>query len=93
NSTKNIDRIWHPTKVCGGPNPLLHLHAALCAIFRKHQLKYHLYVDGAQMFVGLIGARDGEAVDVGRIERSTEEVRQWMSDHNLLLNETSARLV
>ena len=61
----------------------------LGAIFRKHQLQYHLYADDAQLYVDLSGVPDGETADaVCRVERCIEEARLWMSDHNLLLNET-----
>ena len=86
---QNADRIRHPTRICVGPNPLLHLYAAIGAIFRKHQLQYHLYADDAQLYVDLGGVRDGETADaVCRVERCIEEARLWMSDNNLPLNES-----
>ena len=61
----------------------------LGAIFRKYQLHYHLYADDAQPYGDLSGVRDGEIADaVCRVERCIEEARLWMSDHNLLLNES-----
>ena len=35
----------------------------LGAIFRKHNLQYHLYANDTQLYVDLSGARDGEATD------------------------------
>ena len=66
----------------------------LGAIFRKHNLQYHLYADETQLFVDLSGIRDGEATDaVDHIERCIEEARQWMSDHNLLLNDNKTEAI
>ena len=66
----------------------------LGAIFRKHNLQYHLYADDTQLYVDLSGTRDGEATDaVDRIERCIEEARQWMSDHNLLLNDNKTETI
>ena len=66
----------------------------LGAIFRKHNLQYHLYADDTQLYVDLSGTRDGEATDaVVRIERCIEEARQWMSDHNLLLNDNNTEAI
>ena len=65
----------------------------LGAIFRKHQLQYHLYADDAQLY-DLSGVRDGETTDaVCRGERCIEEARLWMSDHNLLLNESKTEAI
>ena len=53
----------------------------LGAIFRKHQLLYHLYADDAQLYDDLSGVRDGETADaVCRVERCIEETRLWKSD-------------
>ena len=66
----------------------------LGAIFRKHNLQYHLYADDTQLYVILIGTRDGEATDaIDRIERCVEEARRWMSDHNLLLNDNKTEAI
>ena len=66
----------------------------LGAIFRKHNLQYHLYADDTQLYVDLSGTRDGEATDaVDRIERCIEEARQWMSDQNLLLNDNKIEAI
>ena len=65
----------------------------LGAIFRKHQLQYHLYADDAQLYVDLSRVPDGETADaVCRVERCIEEARLWMSDHNLVLNESNYHL-
>ena len=66
----------------------------LGAIFRKHQLQYHLYADDAQLYVDLSRVPDGETADaVCRVERCIEEARLWMSDHNLLLNESKTEAI
>ena len=66
----------------------------LAAIFRKHNIQYHLYADDTQLYVDLSGTRDGEATHaVDRIERCIEEARQWMSDHNLLLNDNKTEVL
>ena len=58
--TQDDDQMRHPTRVCVGLSPLLHL---LTAIVRKHQLQYHLYADDAQLYVDLSGVWDGEAAE------------------------------
>ena len=66
----------------------------LGAIFRKYQLQYHIYADDAQLYVDLSGVRDGETTDaVCRVERCIEEARLWVSDHNLLLNESKTEAI
>ena len=64
------------------------------AIFRKYQLQYHNYADDAQLYVDLSEVPDGETADaVCRVERCVEETRLWMSDHNLLLNESKTEAI
>ena len=61
----------------------------LGTILRKNKLQYHIYADDAQLNVDLSGVRDGETADaVCSVERCIEEVRLWMSYHNLVLNES-----
>ena len=79
-NTENADRIRYVL------DPILFsiYTLPLGAIFRKHQLQYHRYVNDAHLYVDLSRALDGEAADaVCRIEKA----RLCMSDYNILLNE------
>ncbi|KAI0222121.1 Serine/threonine-protein phosphatase with EF-hands pef-1 [Lamellibrachia satsuma] len=56
--------------------------------------RYDVSDDDTQQYADVTGTQDGEASDaVDRIERYIEEVRQWMTHHNLMLNDTKAEAV
>ena len=69
-NTQNADRI----RSVLGPILFSIYTLPVSAIFRKHQLQYHRYVDDAQLYVDLSRARDGEAADADcRVERCIEK--------------------
>ena len=91
--TLPLGAIFSPLTLCHWVLSFLHLHFAIGCYLKKHNLQYHLYADDTQLYVDLSGMQDGEATAVDRIERCIEEARQWMSDHNLLLNDNKTEAI
>ena len=63
-------------------------------IFKRHQLKYHMYADDTQLYVEF--PRDQQVpatAATDRISLCTADVKTWMASHNLLLNEQKTEVV
>ena len=57
----------------------------LAKIAEKHDVYYHLYADDTQLYV-MFNAGDGKNA-VGQLEACISEIRQWMTDNMLKLND------
>ena len=55
-------------------------------IFRKHDIRYHLYADDTQVYF-FFPPGEGEAEAFKRLEVCLEEVRLWMANNYLKLND------
>ena len=63
-------------------------------IFKRHQLKYHMYADDTQLYVEFPRDQPVPATAAtGRISLCTADVKTWMVSHNLLLNEQKTEVV
>ena len=74
NSRRTLIESGFPQGSVLGPILFSNYTLPLRAIFRKHNLQYHLYADD---FTGTLDGEASNAVD--RIERCIEEAKQWMT--------------
>ncbi|KAK6191281.1 hypothetical protein SNE40_003011 [Patella caerulea] len=58
-------------------------------IFSKHSVNSMLYADDSQLYIVSEKLQD----DIGSLEGCTDEVRDWMKSHLLILNEDKTELV
>ena len=85
--------IWRPPTLLYGVRQLLTLYTSLIGdVIRSHDLNFHPYADDRQLYMDLIISDSGDTcVVVGRAEACLAEVRKWMWENMLKLNDDKTR--
>jgi hypothetical protein len=65
--------------------------ASLAAIFRKHNINFHIYADDTQAYVSF--QIDDEAISLEKLEKCLEEVKTWMAANWLKLNDSKTEFI
>ncbi|KAK2190776.1 hypothetical protein NP493_69g05016 [Ridgeia piscesae] len=66
----------------------------LTATFARHHLKYHMYADDTQLYVDFPRNQLCDAdIATRRIEACANDIKRWMTSHQLLLNETKTETI
>ena len=67
------------------------LCAGLSEVFLKHDIRYHVYADGTQLYVDF--PRGDSASAVNRTRRCVIDVKAWLTSRCLLLNEKKTEAI
>lgn len=70
--------------------PLLHLSAALSAIFEKYRTAFHCYADDIQIYFEL---NDDLALSLHCFQECMREVKEWLLANSLILNDKKTEIV
>ncbi len=62
-------------------------------IIRNHGLKYHFYADDTQLFLSFDPTQENAESALQRIETCIDEIRQWMSQNFLKLNDDKTEFI
>ena len=63
-------------------------------IIKRHQLDMHFYADDVQIYTSFkAGELQSRTDAISRVNRCLEDVRQWMADNMLKLNESKTEMV
>ena len=66
----------------------------ISSIFAKHGVKYHMYADYTQLYVEVPRNRLTDAENAThRIENCVMDLKRWLTDHQLLLNESKTEAI
>jgi len=76
---------------CIGPFGFKLYTKALTAIARKHNVEIHLYADDTQLYTSFHPSDSKQAMD--RLVACIEEIRSWMDDNYLKLNDSKTEFV
>ena len=68
-----------------GPTFFIVYCRPLGRIIRKHDISYHMYADDSQLYVDFSPC--GEKTALANLQRCIQEVREWLREHFLLLND------
>ena len=90
-STKKSLKYGLPQGSMVGPFSFPHYESPLGRIAAKHGISIHLYADDTQLYLSF-GAEDGE-VSRDTLEVCLEEIRLWMSENMLKLNESKTEFI
>ena len=74
-----------------GPGMFSDYNSPVADIFHRHDIHYHLYADDTQVYVSF-DAKDEEQVRV-RLEACLQEVRIWMAQNSLKLNDSKTDFI
>ena len=77
-----------PQGSCIGPFGFKLYTKPLTSIAKKHNVNIHLYADDTQLYVPFDPCNSGECVEaMKRLECCIEEIRVWMTENYLCLND------
>ena len=60
-------------------------------IIRKHDISYHMYADDSQLYVDFSPCY--EKIALANLQRCIKEVREWLRENSLLLNDKKTEVV
>ena len=60
-------------------------------IIRKHDISYHMYADDSQLYVDF--SPSDEKTALANLQRCIQEVREWLRENFLLLNDKKLKLL
>ena len=60
-------------------------------IIRKHDISYHMYADDSQLYVDFSPCDEKTAL--ANLQQCIQEVREWLRENFLLLNENKTEVV
>ena len=77
-----------PQGSCIGPFGFILYTKPLTSIAKKHNVNIHLYADDTQLYVPFNPCNSGESLEaMKRLECCIEEIRTWMTENYLCLND------
>ena len=62
-------------------------------IIQRHGLSHHSYADGTQVYMTMDHSNNDWRVALGRIELCVSEIREWMNQNMLKLNDEKSELI
>ena len=66
-------------------------YVPLGRIIRKHDISYHMYADDSQLYVDFSPCDEKTAL--ANLQRCIQEVREWLRENFLLLNDKKTEVV
>ena len=76
------------------PTSLYSCASALFDVVEKHLPPVHCYADDSQLYISFSPkAHSGQADAVASIEHCIQDIRQWMSQDKLLINDAKTELL
>ena len=88
--------LWYgvPQGSCLGPFLFTVYASALFDVVEKHLPTVHCYADDSQLYISFSPkAHSGQADAVASIEHCIQDMRQWMSQDKLLMNDAKTELL
>ncbi|KAL9952999.1 hypothetical protein ACROYT_G040346 [Oculina patagonica] len=83
-----------PQGSCLGPLLFTVYASALFDVVRKHLPTVHCYADDSQLYISFSPKeQSGQADAIAAIEHCTQDIRQWMSQDKLLMNDAKTELL
>ena len=76
-----------------GPSSFSIYTLPLGEILRKHDLQYHCYADDTQIYESVEPVQAKVDAAITKIERCIDEIRAWMSDNYLKLNDDKTEFI
>ena len=83
-----------PQGSCLGPLLFTVYASSLFDAVEKHLPAVHCYTDNSQLYISISPkAHSGQADAVASIEHCSQDMRQWMSEDKLLMNDAKRELL
>ena len=76
-----------------GPQWFVIYTSSLRNIILKHGLEYQVYADDTQLYSSFDPNQEAANICISRMEACVEDIRQWMKDNYLKLNDNKTEFI